>query len=66
MKIFSILVDELPKCCKDCDLYDSEEYICMATFEDIDLWKVKDERHANCPLRQVWMASYHENGIIKP
>jgi biotin synthase-like enzyme len=68
MKIFSIEVGILPHDCYVCDL--SGDYHDMG---NIDCFIIKEsvldyahERHPDCPLRQVWVASYQESGIIKP
>ena len=67
MKIIKIFVENMPKSCKDCDLYDSENYMCLATFEDVDLWKVDEKRHEKCPLVEIWYTDYvSRSGIIKP
>jgi len=52
MKIYKVLVDELPETCSKCDLYDSEEYMCRATFKDIYecLDYPKTNRPVWCPL----------------
>ena len=69
MKIFSVLVDELPESCSNCDYIDglifgTKNYCNLARqVNEVDIFSEKPDW---CPLRQVWVASYKESGIIKP
>ena len=69
MKIFKVLVDELPERCGECKLWNlidgDSDPICIPTNVYVDC---DDKPLSICPLQYAphWEASYRESGIIKP